>query len=100
MVGYKVVGADNAHYMDAKEHADHGIFATYEAAVAVCRAIVERSLAWQYKPGMSAAELYDYYTSFGDDPFIVAVGNAPLGEPFSAWTYAKERCQAICGDAA
>jgi len=68
MVGYKVVGADNAHYMDATEHAEHGVFETYAAAVAVCRDIVERSLAWQYKPGMSAAELYDYYTSFGDDP--------------------------------
>jgi hypothetical protein len=99
MLGYKVIGADNAHYMDAEEHADHGVFETYEAAVAVCRDIVERSLAWHYRPGMNAGELYDYYTSFGDDPFIVAVGDAPLGERFSAWTYAKQRCGAICGAA-
>ena len=99
MTGYRVIGADNAHYMDAAEHSDEGDFATYQAAVAVCREIVERSLAWHYKPGMTADELYDYYTSFGDDPFVVAVGGAPLGERFSAWTYAKERCRAICGDA-
>ena len=99
MPGYKVIGADNAHYMDAAEYSDEGVFKTYEEAVAVCRDIVERSLAWHHKPGMSADELYDYYTSFGDDPFIVAVGDAPLGERFSAWTYAKERCRAICGEA-
>jgi hypothetical protein len=99
MVGYKVIGADNAHYMDAEDHAQHGVFATYEAAAAVCREIVERSLAWHYKPGMGADELYDYYTSFGDDPFIVALGDATLGNRFSAWTYAKERCRAICGEA-
>jgi hypothetical protein len=98
MIGYKVVGADNAHYMDAAGHAEHGVFTTYEAAVAACRYIVERSLAWHYKPEMSAAELYDYYTSFGDDPFIVAVGAAPLGERFSAWTYAEGRCREICGE--
>jgi hypothetical protein len=99
MLGYKVIGADNAHYMDSEDHADHGVFATYEAAVAVCRGIVDRSLSWHYKPGMSADELYDYYTSFGDDPFIVAMGDAPPGERFSAWTYAKARCRAVCGDA-
>ena len=99
MPGYKVIGADNAHYMDAGEDADQGVYQTYEEAVAVCRDIVERSLAWHYQPGMSGDELYDYYTSFGDDPFIVAVGDAPLGERFSAWTYAKERCRAICGEA-
>ena len=42
------------------------------------------------KPGMTAAELYDMYTSFGDDPFIVRIDpNDPIH--FSAWDYAKER---------
>src|SRR5262249_53245191 len=98
MPGYKVIGADNAHHMDSSEHAEHGVYRSYEEAVALCRDIVERSLAWHYKPGMSADELYDYYPSFGDDPFIVAVEDAPLGEPFSAWSYAKERCAVICGE--
>ncbi len=97
MAGYKVIVADNAHYMDEDENAEHGTFATYEAAAAACRALVDRSLAWHHKPGMNADELYDTYTSFGDGPFIVALGGAPMAERFSAWTYAKERCRVICG---
>jgi hypothetical protein len=96
MAGYRVVVGDNFHYMEDGENASGGSFATYEEAVAACRALVDRSLAWNHKPGMTADELYDHYTSFGDDPFIVAIGDAPLGERFSAWNYAKERCREIC----
>jgi hypothetical protein len=98
MARYRVVTADNFHYMDEARNAESGAFETYEAAVAACRDIVERSLAWHHKSGMTADELYDAYIDFGDDPFIVAVGGAPLGEKFSAWTYAKERCRAICDE--
>jgi hypothetical protein len=97
MARYKIVIADNAHYMDGDENAEGGTFATYEAAVAACRELVDRSLAWHHKPGMNADDLYDTYTSFGDDPFIVALGDSPMAERFSAWDYAKERCRAICG---
>jgi hypothetical protein len=42
---------------------------------------------------MTAADLHDTYTSFGDDPFIRP---APDGEKFSAWDYAKQRCDELC----
>lgn len=44
-------------------------------------------------PGMTAAALYSSHKSFGDDPFIVALGESI---EFSAWDYAKARCAEIC----
>jgi hypothetical protein len=45
---------------------------------------------------MTTDQLYDTYTSFGDDPIIVSLGYASRSERFSGWTYAKERCPAFC----
>jgi hypothetical protein len=97
MPRYRVVTADNFHYMEDEANAGSGVFETYDAAVAACREIVDRSLAWHHKPGMTADQLYETYIDFGDDPFVVALGSAPAGERFSAWTYARERCRVICG---
>src|SRR5580700_9104705 len=66
---FKVMVDDNFHYMDEDERYEHGTFATVEEAIAACRKLVDQSLADCYKPGMTAAELYDQYTSFGDEPF-------------------------------
>ena len=41
---------------------------------------------------MSAGQLYKEYVACGDDPFIQGPGAR-----FSAWTYAKQRCEALCG---
>jgi hypothetical protein len=44
---------------------------------------------------MTAEELYNLYTSFGDDPFVIV----PPGEPartFSAWDYRKLRPSEMC----
>jgi hypothetical protein len=97
MARYKIVVADNFHYMEEDAQYVAGRYESYDAAVAACRRLVDSSLAAHHEPGMTAAELYDTYTSFGDDPFIVALDDAPMGERFSAWDYAKERCRAICG---
>jgi hypothetical protein len=97
MPRYRVVTTDNFHYMETRKDADSGVFESYEAAAAACREIVDRSLAWHHKPGMTAKRLYDDYQDFGDDPYIVAIDGAPHGERFSAWTYAKQRCREICG---
>jgi hypothetical protein len=97
MPRYKIVVADNFHYMDEDEYADGGVFDSYAAAVEACREIVDRSLAACHEPGMSPDELYNAYVASGDDPFIVALDDAPRGERYSAWNYAKERCPAICG---
>jgi hypothetical protein len=44
---------------------------------------------------MTATALYEQCTGFGDDPFIVPVDPNDARVAFSAWEYAKERCEAI-----
>jgi hypothetical protein len=96
MSEFKVMVDDNFHYMDEDERSEHGTFATLDAAVDACRALVDHSLRAGWKPGMSADDLYRQYVAFGDDPFVVA---PPGGEPgktlFSAHAYARERAAAI-----
>ena len=45
-----------------------------------------------YKPGMTASNLYSRYKMFGDDPWV----SGPEDSGFSAWTYAEARCEIIC----
>jgi hypothetical protein len=88
---------DNFHYQDPDDRREHGVYATLDEALAVCRAIVDRSLSEEFRPGISAASLYDRFTSFGDDPFIVVVDGVDEAARFSAWAYAEARCRQICG---
>jgi hypothetical protein len=99
MPRYKVMVDDNFHYQEPEERWELGIYATLEEALAACRGIVDRALKEEYLPGISAEKLYDRYTSFGDDPFIVVLDGADADARFSAWNYAKERCRTLCGDA-
>jgi hypothetical protein len=78
--------------MDEDDVSIDGTFAGYVAALNRCKSIVEASLQQQYRPGMSADDLYEAYTSFGDDPSILP----PPPEAFSAWEYARKRCTEIC----
>jgi hypothetical protein len=71
MPRYKVVVDDNFHYQDLNECREQGVYETVEEALAVCRGLVDKSLKEEYRSGISAESLYDRYTSFGDDPFIV-----------------------------
>src|SRR5437879_12391803 len=80
--------------MDEEERYELGSFDSLAAAIAACKEIVDEFLLAGFKPGMNAEELYSSYMSFGEDPFIVG-GEQP--RPFSAWDYAKERSQEICG---
>jgi hypothetical protein len=88
---YKVMVDDNFHFMDEDERYEHGVFATAEEAVAACKHIVDTDLNELMKPGMTASELYDAYTQFGRDPFIVCVKPDDERVRFSAWDYAEER---------
>ncbi len=84
---------DNFRYQDESERYELGKFERYEDALAACREIVDR-----FFEGRSAANseaLYDLYVSFGEDPFIVG---PVVGERFSAWDYAKQRCKTLCGE--
>lgn len=90
--GYRVMVDDNFDFMDDDERYCAGSFASYSEAVAAARRIVEKE--FQNEDGTrktgTPEELYDQYTSFGDDPFIVPFGGAPQMPRFSAWDYAKQ----------
>ena len=92
-VKYQVVVDDNFHYMDESERYTHGEFEASEGALGAAKALVDADLNSLYKPGMTADELYDQYTNFGSDPYIVSEDQSCH---FSAWSYAKERCPEIC----
>jgi hypothetical protein len=81
--------------MDENERYLLGEYETKDETIAVCKKIVNDFLYLNYKPGMDADELYMIYTSFGEDPFIKDGGPSIL---FSAWNYAKSRCQSICDE--
>jgi hypothetical protein len=94
---YKIAVDDNFHYMDENERSTLGEFETAASALSEAKALVDADLNSLYRPGMTAAELYDLFTSFGSDPFIVSEDQSCH---FSAWSYAKQRCQEICKHAA
>ena len=86
--GYRVLVDDNFHFMDEDERDCLGEFGTYEEALDAAKKIVEASVA--ESAGTDARDLYQTYTSFGEDPFIVPFGGAaPPESRFSAWDYAK-----------
>jgi len=97
MPRYKVLVDDNFHYQDADERREAGTYESLADALAACRSIVDRSLAEEHRPGISAEALLDRYRSFGEDPFITVLDGADASATFSAWDYAKERCRALCG---
>jgi hypothetical protein len=86
---FTVKVGDNFHMYDSDDIYTKGVYASYDLAVVVAKQVVVESLLHllKQKPGMSCTELYQAYTSGGEDPFIVG---ARPGDPwFSAWSYAK-----------
>ena len=90
---YVVKMGDNFHYTDESEDYELGAYSTFEQAVNAAKAEIDRFLLSAHKPEMTADDLYDSYTSFGEDPFIVSKAG-PC--EFSAWNYAEQRCREIC----
>jgi len=97
MTAYTVYVDDNFHYQDEYERYQLGQFETYAEGLTACRRIVDDFLAAHHVPGMTAADLYQQYTAYGEDPWISPADTEPR---FSAWTYAGERCQELCSDTA
>ena len=95
MSPYKVLVDDNYDYMDQDRRYEYGVFRTAEEAISACKGIVDSNLNGFMKPGMTASELYDAYTGFGDDPFIVGVNSDDEAVRFSAWEYAEERSRLV-----
>jgi hypothetical protein len=107
---YKVFVDDNFHFMDEDERYLLGTFETMEEAESVARRNVDDFLTSAGTSGMTAGGLYACYTMFGEDPFIVGpdssvsrvdpeTGEMESFPRFSAWEYAEQRCQEICGKA-
>jgi hypothetical protein len=98
--GFSLRVADNFHYGDASETYTLGDFDSLEAAVAAAKNIVDECLRSTYRADMTSQKLYESYTSFGEDPYILGGDTGDV--LFSAWEYAKVRCVEICsgkGDA-
>jgi len=95
MGNFRVMVDDNFHFMDEDERYQHGVFDTVDEALSKCREIIDADLAAMAKPGLSPQALYDLYVNFGRDPFIVCDGaDDKAAAAWSAWDYAKSRCQA------
>lgn len=92
--GFSIYVADNYHYMDESETYVKDGYATWDAALDEARRIVIRSVREVYEPGMTADVLYERYVMFGEDPAVVPM---PTGKHFSAWDFARERCEALTG---
>jgi hypothetical protein len=91
---FKVFVADNYHFMEQDSTYKLGEYPTWAEAEAAARRLVDECLREGFRPGMGAEDLYGTYVSFGDDPYIVPT---PAGEDrFSAWDYAKRRCEEMC----
>jgi hypothetical protein len=96
MTRYKVLVDDNFHFMREEYRTEHGVFPTAEEAVAACKRIIDSDLNDMNQPNVtSAAQLYELYQMFGDDPFIVPVDPNDENVEFSALDYAKERCSSL-----
>jgi len=82
---------DNFHYMDEDERYRLSEFDDCTSAAEACRRIVDEFLATA-NHDCTSAELYHQYVSFGEDPWIRS--DDPNCK-FSAWTYARERCDLL-----
>lgn len=92
---YRVLVDDNFHYVDESELYVLGEFGSCKEAVAVCKKLVDEWLREAYRFGMDAETLWESYTHFGEDPFV---GTADADCRFSAWDYARQRCEEMCVD--
>jgi hypothetical protein len=95
---YKVMIDDNYHYMDEDSRWQYGIFETVEEAIAACRCYVDKCLHESHEPGMTAGALFQRYTLFREDPYIVVFDGTDPNATFSGWDYAKERSRAMCAE--
>ncbi len=90
---YRIAVDDNFHFMDESERDFAGEYENADDAINAAKEIVDKSLKWLYKEGMTADKLFGVYMDYGDDPFIISEDKDCK---FSAWTYAEKRCEDLC----
>ena len=99
-MAYRVMIDDNFLCPDESRRYAQGEYTTYAEAFAVCKEIVDRFLRHEYVPGMPASALYLRYMMFGRNPFLVdGADESELVPGFSAWDFARVRCQELCAGA-
>lgn len=75
-----------------------GEYAILEEAIAAAKRTVAASLLREFADGMSGAELYTKFQSYGEMPCIFRSDDKTLsGLGFNALAYAKERAAELCG---
>jgi len=96
---WKVLVDDNFHHGETSQTPVAG-FDTCGEAIAYCKSRMDNWLQGAFKPGMDPEALFQSYTTYGEDPWILG-GKLNDPVPFRAWDYARERCREICreGDA-
>lgn len=93
---WKVVVDDNFDYGNST-YEPVAAFDTLEEAIAECRSRVDAWLMTAHEPGMRVEQLWEQYTCFGEDPWVLG-GKLNDPVPFSAWDYARQRCSEICAE--
>lgn len=86
--------ADNWDYHESSTVAVAS-FDTLAEAIAECQSRVDADLRALRNPGMEPQALFEAYTIYGEDPWILG-GKLNDPVPFRAWDYARERCAGIC----
>jgi hypothetical protein len=94
---YRVFVEDNSQYMQTGMRKAAGSFPTAEEAIEAARQIVDKYLKSVHRPGMTSPKLFEDFKANGADPFITAEGANKV--EFSAWAYAKRRCDELCAPA-
>ena len=92
MAKYVVFVDDNFHHMDESHRYKLGEYDSCSQAMNECMKIVDEFIDKAYNDKISYQDLYSGYTMYGEDPFIITDDGDCR---FSAWDYAKKRCQAL-----
>ncbi len=88
MVEWRVYVEDRERYADADGRRLHGSYASAESARAEARQVVERSLQELAGPAHTAASLFQLWSLYGQDAFLVPDNPE---DPFSGQEYAREQ---------
>ena len=89
-MAYALVVGDNFQPQDAAFERETGVFPTAGEAIAAAQRAIERSLAECFKPGMSAEELLDVFSGFGEITVIFKDKGDARAE-FDPWKHARKR---------
>jgi hypothetical protein len=94
---YTLVAGDNFHPQEREHQYDVGIFATAAEVVAAEQAFLCKSVLEHYAPGMTAEDLFNRFSGFGEITFIFADGGDPRVD-FDPWAYAKQQAKLIAAE--